>query len=115
MIYLNTDQIIRVFPSIIALSCAKYDSYFRTGIQSAWVILKKFGDSIIEAKKYSYSGGVDLNREDKLRKYDTIIEFFNQIKSLDKVKENSQRDMRDLNLIQFLREVDHFIRMVNNI
>lgn len=108
---LNSDQVIRAFPMILSLSTSKYDDYFKTGIETAWVILKLFSDKIIDAKKFGAGSGVDLAREEKLRKYENIIEYFIQLRNSQKVNENSQRDIKNLNLIQFLRELDHFLRM----
>ena len=107
---LNSDDVIRLFPIIFNLCDSKYDIYFKTGINSAWVILKMYYDRIISAKKSKFSYGVDLNREEKLKKYDKIFDFFYKLSNLDRINYNLRKNIEGLNLIQFFSELDHFIK-----
>ncbi|MCQ2818276.1 MAG: hypothetical protein MJ252_13495 [archaeon] len=114
-IHLKSDQALRIFPLILTLSSSKYDDYFKTGIKAAWVVLKLFSDVIIDAKRFGSGGGVDLNREDKLRKYDNLVEYFKELRNNEKVHQNARRSnpIKDLDLTQFLGELDHFLKMSN--
>ena len=114
-VQLKSDQALRIFPLIITLSSSKYDDYFKTGIKTAWVVLKLFSDVIIDSKRFGSGGGVDLNREDKLRKYDNIVQYFKELRNNDKVIQNSRRStpIKDLELSQFLGELDHFLKQVH--
>lgn len=110
-IQLKSDQVIRIFPMIVTLCSNKHEDYFRTGINSAWTVLKLFYDVIREAKNTPTMGGVDLNREEKLKKYDTIINYFIQLRELEMVNLNLQKNnIKDLNLPQFIGELDHFLK-----
>ena len=107
---LNTDDVISMFPIILNLCESKYDIYFKTGINSAWVILKLYYDRIISSKKSKFSYGVDLNREEKLKKYDKIFDYFYKLSNLDRINYNLRKNIEGLNLIQFFSELDHFIK-----
>lgn len=109
-VHLKSDQVLRLFPLIIDLTSSKYEDYFRTGIQSAWVILKLFYDPILDAKSGHAMGGVDLNREEKLRKYEIIIEYFIQINNLETIHTYAKKGVKDLNLKQFIGEAEHFVK-----
>ena len=108
--YLTLDHIIKLFPIILNLCDSKYDIYFKTGINSAWIILKLFYDRITTAKKNNFSYGVDLNREEKLKKYDIIFDYFYKLSNLDRLNYNLRKNIEGLNLIQFFGELDYFIK-----
>ena len=67
-ISLKSDMVIQIFPNILNMINCKYDVYFKTGINTAWIILNLFSDPIIDAMKTPLFGGVDLNREEKINK-----------------------------------------------
>ena len=67
-------------------------------------------DRIISAKKSKFGYGVDLNREEKLKKYDKIFDFFYKLSNLDRINYNLRKNIEGLNLIQFFSELDHFIK-----
>ena len=54
------------------------------------------GLAIIDAMKTPLSGGLDLNREDKINKYKIIIDYFNN--ELDKLKD------KDFNNYNFFKK-----------
>ena len=72
-ISLKSDMAIQIFPIILNMINCKYDIYFKTGVNTAWMILNLFSDPIIDAMKTHLSGRIDLNREDKINKYKIII------------------------------------------
>ena len=112
-INLSCDDVIRIFPSILNLCNSKYDNYFITGINSAWMILKLFYDRITSAKKNKFFSGIDLNRDEKLRKYDIIIDYFYRLSNLEKIDYNMRKYVDGVNLIQFFGELEHFIKECN--
>jgi len=107
LIYLNNDEVLKLFPTILLLLESKYDNYFKTAFQSAFVILKLYQNVIIDAKTCAFVSGVDLNREDKLKKYDKIIDFFYRIRISSKVAKNMNKY---LELQNFLSELDYFLK-----
>ena len=107
LIYLNNDEVLKLFPTILLLLESKYDNYFKTAFQSAFVILKLYQNIIIDAKSCAFVSGVDLNREDKLKKYDKIIDFFYRIRISSKVAKNMNKY---LELQNFLSELDYFLK-----
>ena len=57
-------------------------------------------------------GGIDLNREDKLKKYDVIINYFIQLRNLSNLSAHlNKKDQIDgLNLNKFVAELDYFLK-----
>ena len=104
---MNNDEVLKLFPTMLLLLESKYDNYFKTAFQSAFVILKLYQNIIIDAKTCAFVSGVDLNREDKLKKYDKIIDFFYRIRISSKVAKNMNKY---LELQNFLSELDYFLK-----
>lgn len=109
-INLNIDMTLALFPNIFKLINNKYDQYFKTGINAAWVILNYFSDQIIEVLKTPLFNGVDLNREEKIKKYKMIVDYFCKIRENPRVQYNLKyKEIKTLNLKQFIGEVNFFI------
>ena len=109
-ISLKSDMAIQIFPIILNMINCKYDIYFKTGINTAWTILNLFSDPIIEAMKTPLSGGIDLNREEKIKKYKIIIDYFKRLRESQILQNNLKyKDIKNLNLKQFIGEVNFFI------
>lgn len=108
----RSDDAIVALPSIIKLISSQYDIYFKNGVLSAWVILKLFYDVIISTKNSQAIGGIDLNREEKIRKYDVIINYFIQIRNLSSLSShlNKKEQIEGLNLQKFVAELDYFLK-----
>ncbi len=109
-ISLKSDMAIQIFPTILNMINCKYDVYFKTGVNTAWTILNLFGDPIMGAMKTPLSGGIDLNREEKINKYRVILDYFKKVKDSPVLKKNlEKKQIKNLNLKQFLGEVNFFI------
>ena len=109
-INLNIDMALKIFPNIIKMVNCKHDIYFKTGIKTAWVILNYFSDQIIEVLKTPVFGGVDLNREEKIRKYKMIVDYFSKLRENPRVENNLKyKEIKRLNLKQFIGEVNFFL------
>ena len=109
-ISLKSDMAIQIFPTILNMINCKYDVYFKTGVNTAWTILNLFGDPIIDAMKIPLSGGIDLNREEKINKYKVIIDYFKRLREIPNLEYNLKyKEIKDLNLKQFIGEVNFFI------
>ena len=109
-ISLKSDMAIQIFPIILNMINCKYDIYFKTGVNTAWRILNLFSDPIIDAMKTPLSGGIDLNREDKINKYKIIIDYFKRLRESQILQNNLKyKEIKNLNLKQFIGEVNFFI------
>ena len=109
-ISLKSDMAIQIFPIILNMIDCKYDIYFKTGINTAWTILNLFSDPIIDAMKTPLSGGIDLNREEKINKYKIIIDYFKRLRASQSLQHNLKyKEIKNLNLKQFIGEVNFFI------
>ena len=109
-ISLKSDMAIQIFPTILNMINCKYDVYFKTGVNTAWTILNLFGDPIIDAMKIPLSGGIDLNREEKINKYKVIIDYFKRLREIPNLEYNLKyKKIKNLNLKQFIGEVNFFI------
>ena len=109
-ISLKSDMAIQIFPIILNMINCKYDIYFKTGINTAWTILNLFSDPIIDAMKTPLSGGIDLNREEKIKKYEVIIDYFKRLREIPILQYNLKyKEIKNLNLKQFVGEVNFFI------
>ena len=109
-ISLKSDMAIQIFPIILNMINCKYDIYFKTGVNTAWRILNLFSDPIIDAMKTPLSGGIDLNREDKINKYKIIIDYFKRLRESQILQNNLKyKEIKNLNLKQFIGELNFFI------
>ena len=109
-IFLKSDMAIQIFPTILNMVNCKYDVYFKTGINTAWTILNLFSDPIMDAMKTPLSGGIDLNREEKINKYKIIIDYFKKLRESTVLQNNLENNkIKNLNLKQFIGEVNFFI------
>ena len=109
-INLTLDITLRIFPNIISMINCKYDFYFKTGVQMAWVILNYFSEQIMQVLKTPVFNGVDLNREKKIKKYKIIIDYFCRLRD-SPILQNylKYKEIKHLNLKQFIGEVNFFI------
>ena len=108
-ISLKSDMAIQIFPTILNMINCKYDVYFKTGVNTAWTILNLFGDPIIDAMKTPLSGGIDLNREEKISKYKIIVDYFKRLRESPTLQHNLKyKEIKNLNLKQFIGEVNFF-------
>ena len=115
-ISLKSDMAIQIFPTILNMVNCKYDVYFKTGVNTAWTILNLFGDPIIDAMKTPLSGGIDLNREEKINKYKVIIDYFKKFRESPYLQKNLKyKEIKNLNLKQFIGEVNFFINQCEKI
>ena len=109
-ISLKSDMAIQIFPTILNMVNCKYDVYLKTGVNTAWTILNLFGDPILDAMKMPLSGGIDLNREEKISKYKIIIDYFKRIRDNPNLQHCLKyKEIKNLDLKQFLGEVNFFI------
>ena len=109
-ISLKSDMVIQIFPIILNMINCKYDIYFKTGVNTAWTILNLFSDPIIDALKTPLSGGIDLNREEKINKYKIIVDYFKRLRDSQILQNNLKyNEIKNLNLKQFIGEVNFFI------
>ena len=113
-ISIKSDMVIQIFPTILNMVNCKYDVYFKTGINTAWTILNLFSDPIIDAMKTPLFGGVDLNREEKIQKYKVIVDYFKRLRESPLLQNNLKyKEIKGLNLKQFIGEVNFFINQCN--
>mmetsp|Transcript_13029 Transcript_13029/g.20213 ORF Transcript_13029/g.20213 Transcript_13029/m.20213 type:complete len:189 (+) Transcript_13029:1077-1643(+) len=73
---LNFDKIVLLMPYVQEMIDSKYETHNVAGLKSALNILRGFSQSIIDIKRTAVMGGVDLAREDRIRKADDVIEVF---------------------------------------
>lgn len=78
---LTIDNASFLLSHVIELINSKYDNYRKVGIHSSLVLLKLFSDRIITTKG-SISQGIDISKEDRIKKCDKIIDIFKQIREL---------------------------------
>ena len=116
---IRSDDLLILFPSIIKMINSKYDIYFKNGCLAAWNILKLYYNIIIQTKESIYYSpkGIDLNKEDKIKKYNIIIDYFHQLKNLPNINEHLRKGgiIEGLDLKQFIMEVDYFVKKCRNL
>ena len=109
----RSKEILVLFPSIIKMCKSKYDWYFKNGILAAWKILKYLGNVIIQAKQSQIlnPGIIDISKEEKIKVYDNIIEYFQEIIQLDNFQSHLvSKSIDDLDLDGFISELNYFLR-----
>jgi hypothetical protein len=116
---IRSDDLLILFPSIIKMINSKYDIYFKNGCLAAWNILKLYYNIIIQTKESIYYSpkGIDLNKEEKIKKYNIIIDYFHQLKNLPNIDEHLKKEgqIEGLDLKKFISEVDYFVKKCRNL
>jgi hypothetical protein len=109
----RSKEIVILFPAIIKMCNSKYDWYFKNGILSAWKILNYLGSVIIQAKQSQLlnPGKIDISKEDKIKVYDKIIYYFQEIIKLDNFESHLiSKNIDGLDLDRFISELNYFFR-----
>jgi len=111
---INSNDVISFFPMILNMVSSHYDIYFKNGILTAWKVLKLYYDVIINTKQSQMLNpkNIDLNREDKIKKYDIIINYFEKLRRIPNLSEhlNPKKEIVDLDLKKFIGELDYFLK-----
>ena len=114
----RSKEVVLLFPVLIKMISSKYDIYFKNGILASWKILQYLNRVIIEAKKNQYFNprNIDLQKEEKLKIYDEIINYFREIKNLDNIGKYLNKDSRTIgfNIADFVYELDEFLIKCQN-
>ena len=109
----RSKEILIIFPSILKMCKSKYEWYFKNGILAAWKILKYLGNIIIQTKQSQLlnPGHIDISKEDKIKVYDNIIEYFQEIIQLDNFQSHLvSKNIDGLDLDRFTSELNYFLR-----
>ena len=109
----RSKELLVLFPAIIKMCKSKYIWYFKNGVLATWKILTYLSNVIIQAKQYQLlnPGRIDVSREDKLKIYDQIIAYFQDIIKLDNFEIHFQsKDIDGLDLDRFASELSYFLR-----
>ena len=109
----RSKEIMILFPAIIIMCNSKYDWYFKNGILAAWKILNYLGSVIIQAKQSQLlnPGMIDIAKEDKIKVYDKIIYYFQEIIKLDNFESHLiSKNIDGLDLDRFISELNYFFR-----
>ena len=109
----RSKEIVILFPAILKMCNSKYDWYFKNGILAAWKILNYLGSVIIQAKQSQLlnPGKIDISKEDKIKVYDKIIYYFQEIIKLDNFESHLiSKNIDGLDLDRFISELNYFFR-----
>ena len=109
----RSKEILILFPAIVKMCKSKYQWYFKNGILAAWKILKHLGNVIIQAKHSQLlnPGIIDISKEEKIKVYDQIIEYFQGIIQLDNFQLYLvSKSIEGLDLDGFLSELNYFFK-----
>ena len=109
----RSKEILILFPAIIKMCKSKYEWYFKNGILTAWKILKYLGSVIIQAKQSQLlnPGLIDISKEEKIKVYDNIIQYLEEIIQLDNFQTHLvSKSIEGLDLDGFISELNYFLR-----
>jgi len=97
---LNFDNVANVLPHCTQLVNSKYETHIIAGLKATSNILHHFAGEIIKIKTVVVSGGVDLAREERLKKCDACVEqFYNFFKSKGFLKAQKRKgDVAELSM-----------------
>lgn len=73
---LNYENISQITTHAISLVNSKYESHIKAGLKTVLNILKHWAPSMIQIKTIPVGGGVDLAREERIKKVDNCIDAF---------------------------------------
>lgn len=110
---MRSKEIVVIFPSIVNMCKSKYDMYFKNGILAAWKVLTYLEGVIVNAKQKQIlnCGNIDIALEDKIRVYDTIIDYFHEIVELDNIHKHFEgKQIEGLDLSKFVSELTYFLK-----
>ncbi len=71
---LTYETIAQVIPHALILINSKYETHVLAGLKACYNILKHWGNEIIKIKTVPVSGGVDLAREERIKRVDLCID-----------------------------------------
>jgi hypothetical protein len=71
---LNYENISSITVHAITLVNSKYEAHIKAGLRTILNILKQWATNMIQIKTVPVSSGVDLAREERVKKVDTCIE-----------------------------------------
>ena len=109
----RSKEILILFPAIMKMIKSKYAWHFKNGILTTWKILKYLGNVIIQAKQSQLlnPGMIDISKEEKIKVYDNIIQYFQEIVQLDNFQSYLvSKKIEGLDLDGFLSELNYFLR-----
>jgi katanin p80 WD40 repeat-containing subunit B1 len=73
---LNYENIAQVVPHATNLVNSKYETHIVAGLKTSLNIIKTWGPEMIKIKTMPVGGGVDLAREERVKKVDLCIDHF---------------------------------------
>ncbi|CAD8067034.1 unnamed protein product [Paramecium sonneborni] len=94
---------------------SKYTSYIRGGLQFAQTTLNQFRDEILNIKLFNQLSKTDIAREERIQKYDRVIEQFKiivQTPKLQKIIDRNKEDISDM-AKKFQIEIVGFLKKIN--
>ena len=109
----RSKEILILFPAIMKMIKSKYAWHFKNGILTAWKILKYLGNVIVQAKQSQLlnPGMIDISKEEKIKVYDNIIQYFQEIVQLDNFQSYLvSKKIDGLDLDGFLSELNYFLK-----
>ena len=75
---LTYDHIVQILPHTTSLVNSKYETHISAGLKATSNILKAFGQQMIALKTTQVGTGVDLAREDRIKKCDLCVDQFHK-------------------------------------
>lgn len=76
---LNFGDVANILHHANSLINSKYESHIMAGLKTTINIMKSFGQQMIQIKTVPVGGGVDLAREERIKKCDVCIENLHSI------------------------------------
>ncbi len=73
---LNYENIAHVLPHATNLINSKYETHILAGLKTSYNLVKFWGPEMIKIKTIAVGGGVDLSREERIKKVDGCIDHF---------------------------------------
>jgi len=89
---INFDQVTLILPHALTLIESKYEPYLTCGLKVVESLFDEFGNSISSMKTVPLNRGVDLAREERLRKADGVLEKFREISQSIGLQKACKRD-----------------------
>jgi katanin p80 WD40 repeat-containing subunit B1 len=73
---LNYENIAQILPHATSLVNSKYETHILAGLKTSFNIIKMWGPEMIKIKTIPVGGGVDLSREERIKKVELCIDHF---------------------------------------
>ncbi|EAS07712.3 katanin con80 domain protein (macronuclear) [Tetrahymena thermophila SB210] len=93
--YVNVEGVGTLLQKCKILIESKYQSHIKFGLEFVKKILEQYRDELINVKTFSLMSKVDLAREERIKKYNSLIDELRSIQKISRIKKIVERKAKE--------------------